>query len=341
MIKNICNSELFVPQKAKKIRLVLAIMVGAALLPLSAIAEINQRLTETYAENIGDAPEGKVTDINDDTLKAKNTGASNSANSDAISVNVNDNNSNESTQKNDTTTVSVPTQEPIEGANPIGGNDAANTTAALDSVNERNSANTEEKAVEQQPKIDKKTPFWQDMDYLLIGGLALLLLGGGLLLFRKISSLNAENRNLNQKNNMLTSNLTSTKKQLEQASSKNAELEADFKQQLAIHNEHNNDTSGAFGIALPVIDELMVEPEIEDLNSADLEQLSDSITTWFKTNRGNTEVRELVPNDIQQKLDHLSYKIELWVGSDGVDSVELASNTMRAAVISLTRPDRQ
>ena len=187
-----------------------------------------------------------------------------------------------------------------------GNKDAAVTTAPLEAAEARASDNTEEKAVEPQPKIDKKTSFWQNTDYLLIGGLALLLLGGGLLLFRKISGLNAENRNLNQKNNMLTSNLTSTKKQLEQASSKNVELEADFKQQLAIHNEHNNSASGAFGAALPVIDEIMVEPEIEDLNSADLEQLSDSITTWFKTNRGNTEVRELVPNDIQKKLDHLS-----------------------------------
>ena len=78
-----------------------------------------------------------------------------------------------------------------------------------------------------------------------------------------------------------------------------------------MHTEVDDSTSVALGAVLPVIDELMVEPDIEDLNAADLQQLSDSITTWFKTNRGNTEVRELVPNDIQHKLDHLSYKIEL------------------------------
>ena len=250
-------------------------------------------------------------------------------------------NSNESTQNNDTATTSVPTQEPSEDAKPNDGNNAASTTKALDSVNELDSANTEEKAIEQQPEIAKKMPFWQNTDYLLIGGLALLLLGGGLLLFRKISSLNAENRNLNQKQKMLSSNLAGTKKELAQAKIKNAELEANLNQQLAMHTEVDDSTSVALGAVLPVIDELMVEPDIEDLNAADLQQLSDSITTWFKTNRGNTEVRELVPNDIQHKLDHLSYKIELWVGSDGVDSVELASNTMRAAVISLTKPDRQ
>ena len=345
MTNNIGNSESVMLKKMTKTKVII-VMSLAVLLPLSALAapldnkENNEPVRETYAENIGDVPKSKVTDINNDNLNSKNTRTSNSAISEPISLNVNAN-SNESTQKNDTTTISVPTQEPVESANVIDNNDAASTTATYDSINERNSANTEEKAVEQQPKTAKKIPFWQNTDYLLIGGLALLLLGGGLLLFRKISGLNAENRNLYQKNNMLTSNLTSTKKQLEQAKIKNAELEADFKRQLAIHNEHNNSASGAFGAALPVIDEIMVEPEIEDLNSADLEQLSDSITTWFKTNRGNTEVRELVPNDIQHKLEHLSYKIEIWVGSDGVDSVELASDTKRAAVISLTKPDRQ
>lgn len=340
MKNNIGNSEGVMLKNLVKTKVVISLSLGALLLPLSAIAETNELLTETYAENITDSSKSKVNEFTNDTLSLKKVELSNSATSDPVMTDLNSN-SNESTQNNDTATTSVPTQEPSEDAKPNDGNNAASTTATYDSMNELDSANTEEKAIEKQPEIAKKTPFWQNTDYLLIGGLALLLLGGGLLLFRKISSLNAENRNLNQKQKMLSSNLAGTKKELAQAKIKNAELEANLNQQLAMHTEVDDSTSVALGAVLPVIDELMVEPDIEDLNAADLQQLSDSITTWFKTNRGNTEVRELVPNDIQHKLDHLSYKIELWVGSDGVDSVELASNTMRAAVISLTKPDRQ
>ena len=343
MIKNICNSELFVPQKSKTTKLVLAIVVGAALLPLSAIATPmdDKEVDQLSKETIIDESKEKVTTITNSSEKKDSGKSDNDTFDSSMPANAKGATVDQPIDVNAANDGISSNNNAADAGSKTGNKDAAVTTAPLEAAEARASDNTEEKAVEPQPKIDKKTSFWQNTDYLLIGGLALLLLGGGLLLFRKISGLNAENRNLNQKNNMLTSNLTSTKKQLEQASSKNVELEADFKQQLAIHNEHNNSASGAFGAALPVIDEIMVEPEIEDLNSADLEQLSDSITTWFKTNRGNTEVRELVPNDIQKKLDHLSYKIELWVGSDGVDSVELASDTKRAAVISLTKPDRQ
>ena len=340
MIKNICNFEFFVLKKLVKTKIIIAISLSAMLVPLSAIAETNDPLPETYVAGVNDSS-NKVTELNNETIKPRNVGSSNSAtlNNEAPDVNSNVS-SGENTQNSDITTVSAPTQELSDGANPINDNKAASTTAALDSVNKLDSANTEEKAIE-QPKTAKETPFWQNTDYLLIGGLALLLLGGGLLLFRKISILNAENQNLQHKNNMVSSNLAKTKKQLEQAKIKHAELEASLKQQFAMRNEINNSVSGNFDAALPVIEELMVSPEIEELNAADLHQLSDSITTWFKTNRGNTEVRELVPDDIQRKLEHLSYKIELWVGSDGVDSIEPAQNTMRAAVISLTKPDRQ
>lgn len=341
MTKNICNFEFFVLKKLAKTKIIIGITLGAMLAPLSAIAEINEPLPETYVEGVNDSS-SKVTELNNDTIKSRNAGSSNSAtlNNEAPDVNSNVSSS-ENAQNSDAITVSAPTQELSDGANPINDNEAASTTAALDSVNKLDSANTEEKAVEQQPKTAKETPFWQNTDYLLIGGLVLLLLGGGILLFRKISGLNAENRNLQHKHNIVTSNLAKTKKQLEQAKIKHAELEASLKHQFAMRNEINNSASGNFDAALPVIEELMVAPEIEELNSADLHQLSDSITTWFKTNRGNTEVRELVPDDIQRKLEHLSYKIELWVGSDGVDSIEPAQNTMRAAVISLTKPDRQ
>lgn len=351
MKKNIGNSEGVMLQKLVKTNVILAMSL-AMLLPLLAVAasaddkEIGKStigMTMEEADNIPPSKNAKEPiDINDESIKPKVSAPSNNVtlletpSANTATVNNQSNNinaANEGDNSNNDTSA-------IDDNNMIY-NKAANTTAALDNINKLDSAITEEKVVEQQSETYIKIPFWQNTDYLLIGGLALLLLGGGLLLFRKISGLNAENRNLQQKNNMLTSNLTSTKKQLEQAKIKNAELEAEFNKQLAMRDEQNKTVSDASSAALPVIDELMVEPEIEDLNSADLEQLSDSITTWFKTNRGNTEVRELVPNDIQHKLEHLSYKIELWVGSDGVDSVEPAQNTMRAAVISLTKPDRQ
>lgn len=342
MTNNIGNSEGVMLKNLVKTKVVISISLCAVLLPLSAIAETNELPTETYAENITDSSKSKVNELTNDTLNSKKVELLNSVTSDPVKHDVDSNaNSNENAQNSDTFSVSALTQEPNDGVSTSDDNKAASTTATYDSMNELDSANTEEKAIEKQPETAKKMPFWQNTDYLLIGGLALLLLGGGLLLFRKISGLNAENQSLKQKQKMLSSNLAGTKKELAQANSKNERLEDDLKQQLAIHNEVNNSTSGAFGTALPVIDELIIEPEIEDLNPADLEQLSDSITTWFKTNRGNTEVRELVPNDIQHKLERLSYKIELWVGSDGVDSVELASDTKRAAVISLTKPDRQ
>ncbi len=352
MTNNMGNSESVMLKNLVKTKVIIAISLGAVLLPLSAIAasaddkETGKSTVEMTIEEVDNIPSSKsdkeVFYLDNESIKSKvsapsdnatppvtpstNIAAANNQSSNINAANEGDNSNNDTSAIND---------------NNVTDNKAASTTATYDSMNELDSANTEEKAVEQQPEIAKKIPFWQNTDYLLIGGLALLLLGGGLLLFRKISGLNAENQSLKQKQKMLSSNLAGTKKELAQANSKNERLEDDLKQQLAIHNEVNNSTSGAFGTALPVIDELIIEPEIEDLNPADLEQLSDSITTWFKTNRGNTEVRELVPNDIQHKLERLSYKIELWVGSDGVDSVELASDTKRAAVISLTKPDRQ
>lgn len=349
MTKNISNSEGVMLKNLAKTNIVIAISLGAVLLPLSALAETSELPTETYAENIGDSADNKVNELTNDTLPSSNAGSSNSAISDPVTFDVNSNtNSNANTQNIDTGMVSAVTQEPSgpnainDDANTSDNNNAASPMAAFDSANELDSANTEEKAVEQQPEIAKKTPFWQNTNYLLGGGLILLILGGALLSFLKINRLSDENQYLKQQNKDSKREATNALKQLKQAKNKNAELEATLEQQLTTHNEYTNSASDAFGAALPVTEEpTTIAPEIEELNSSDLQQLSDSITTWFKTNRGNTEVRELVPNDIQRKLEHLSYKIELWVGSDGVDSVEPASNTMRAAVISLTKPDRQ
>lgn len=341
MTKNISNSESVMLKKLVKTKVIIAISLGAVLLPLSAVAasaddkaigKSTVEMTMEEVDNILPSENAEeVININNESIKPKVSASPNNA---TLPVTSSNNTVAANNQSSNMNTADKSNNDSVAGAKDD--NKAASTTAAFDSINEMSSANTEEKVVESQAETAKKTPFWQNTEYLLGGGLLLVILSGALLSFLKISKLNDENQNLKQNYKMLNGNLATVKKKLAQANSKNAELEADLKQRDVYNEQHNNvDT------ALPIIEELVVAPEIEDLNPADLQQLSDSITTWFKTNRGNTGVRELVPHDIQHKLEHLGYKIELWVGSDGVDSVELASNTMRAAVISLTKPDRQ
>ena len=334
MIKNICNSELFVPQKSKTTKLVLAIVVGVALLPLSAIATPmnDKEVDQLSKETIIDESKEKVTTITNSSEK-KDSGKSDNDIFDSSVPSANTSNS----STNQPNAGNIENNDSSDGTN-TGINNG--TLSALAEVEARASDNTKEMPVEKQPEIAKKTPFWKNTNYLLSGGLIFLILGGALLSFLKISRLSDENEKLEQQNQRLRKEAGNALNKLKQSNIKNAELESTLKQQLNINNDYKSNAIDTFGAVLPIMD--TEEPlVIEDLNASDRNQLSDSITTWFKTNRGNTEVRELVPNDIQKKLDHLSYKIELWVGSDGVDSVELASDTKRAAVISLTKPDRQ
>lgn len=322
------------PQKSKTTKLVLAIVVGVALLPLSAIATPmnDKEVDQLSKETIIDESKEKVTTITNSSEK-KDSGKSDNDIFDSSVPSANTSNS----STNQPNAGNIENNDSSDGTN-TGINNG--TLSALAEVEARASDNTKEMPVEKQPEIAKKTPFWKNTNYLLSGGLIFLILGGALLSFLKISRLSDENEKLEQQNQRLRKEAGNALNKLKQSNIKNAELESTLKQQLNINNDYKSNAIDTFGAVLPIMD--TEEPlVIEDLNASDRNQLSDSITTWFKTNRGNTEVRELVPNDIQKKLDHLSYKIELWVGSDGVDSVELASDTKRAAVISLTKPDRQ
>lgn len=333
MTTTIRNSEVFMPHKILRSKLIVAVFMSVAFLPLIATAEttndkeVDEPLAETYTENNANGSEDKVNEVTNITLKSQNIVPSNSPKSVTPNAGLVDNTVLESL---DASTATVASD-----------NNAANTTSALVKAEQRASSNTVETLVAEPVKTAKKSQSWLNPNYLLAGGLLLLILGGGLLLFRKISGLTADNRELNQKHRMLKNDLISTNNQLKQSNNENKNLKADLKQQLAIRNENKNVNQDTFGAAVPLMDTSQELTLIEDLDASDRKQLSDSITIWFKTNRGNTEVRELVPAEIQHKLEQLSYKIELWVGSDGVDSVELAKNTMRASVISLTKPDRQ
>ena len=334
MIKNICNSELFVPQKSKTTKLVLAIVVGAALLPLSAIATPmnDKEVDQLSKETIIDESKEKVTTITNSSEK-KDSGKSDNDIFDSSVPSANTSNS----STNQPNAGNIENNDSSDGTN-TGINNG--TLSALAEVEARASDNTKEMPVEKQPEIAKKTPFWKNTNYLLSGGLIFLILGGALLSFLKISRLSDENEKLEQQNQRLRKEAGNALNKLKQSNIKNAELESTLKQQLNINNDYKDSAIDTFGTVLPLMD--MEEPlVVEDLDASDRKQLSDSITTWFQKNRGNMNISDLVAVEIQRKLDHWQYSIELWTQSDGVDSIELAQNTMRASVISLTKPDRQ
>lgn len=345
MIKNICNSELFVPQKSKKIKLVLAIVLGAALLPLSAIAapidakETDKSVERMSIEDVDNIPSSEnakgVTVLDNESIKPKAVEQSSNTNTDTPANNINI----PDASTVNTTIANEPSDKNVIN-NGTSENNAAASTAALDNIDVINFDNTEEKISEKKSEAVKKIPFWKNPQYLLPSGLLLLILGSVLLVVRKISSLNDENRELTQNYRMLKGENNSIAIKLKQFHADNERLKDDLKHQLDIRDAHNNISSEAFGAVLPLMD--TEEPLlIEDLDVSDRKQLSDSITTWFKNNRGNMNISDLVAVEIQRKLDHWQYTIELWTQSDGVDSIELTQNTMRASVISLTKPDRQ
>lgn len=324
MIKNICNSELFLPQKRLKYKIVVAIFMGVTVLPLPVLAEVeNKPIVKVPANN----PNPETT-VERDKATTQITNKENSPIiTESYAVDTKSNTANEPSDKN---VINNGTSE----------NNAAASTAALDNIDVINSDNTEEKISEKKSEDVKKIPFWKNPKYLLPSGLLLLILGSVLLVVRKISSLNDENRELTQNYRMLKGENNSIAIKLKQFHADNERLKADLKHQLDIRDAQNNISSEAFGAVLPLMD--TEEPLlIEDLDASDRKQLSDSITTWFKNNRGNINISDLVAVEIQRKLDHWQYSIELWTQSDGVDSIELTQNTMRASVISLTKPDRQ
>lgn len=331
----------------------MAIVMGVALLPLAAIAAPGDEASSQES----------VQQTSQLTPAVSNESASNKPEIQIINPNGPIESSNADDSAADTNPVYSTANDEASGSNTVPANsdnnplantsnnpiatkpsNADSVTSAYDQANERQRTN-EAKAgtVVENPSAapTKKAP-WYESNYLLGGGLLLLILGGALLLFLKIRKLQDEIAELTIERKGLKDNLNKTLNHIKELKIANADLVLKLsQQQTATRNEHstniadnNSLLSEDVGFIAPVI-------EVEDLTAEDRQQLANSIIQWLTTNRGQTKLTDLVSADIQKKLNHWRYLIELWGQGDGVDSVDTVQSTMHASVISLTRPDQQ
>jgi len=200
-----------------------------------------------------------------------------------------------------------------------------------------------EKPSEAQLKVADKSPAWMSLEYLLGGGLLLILLGGIFLMLSKINSLKFENRDLAHKNAILKTKFDTQTKLLNNAKEENRDLKSDnIELKIDLENQQNslvNHDENIIDLPIGWSSDTSQTTVIEDLNESDRNQLADIFDNWLKTNRGNTKVDDLIPEDISKKLKHLHYTIELWGQGNGLDSVESTKNSMHTAVISLIKND--
>ncbi len=209
-------------------------------------------------------------------------------------------------------------------------------------LNEKKVGVTSETPVGTTSKSTDEEPSWMSMEYLLGGGLLLLLLGGGLLLLSKINELKNENKRLAYNNGNLKRQADKQTKLANSAEEEHKKLQSDIELLQRRLDEQrtnpvaiDNELSSAWLVETP---ELII---IDDLNKSDRTQLASIFENWLRTNRGNTDVRDLIPEDIQRKLKDSEYLIEFWGQSDGLDAVEITKNTTRTAIISLIKHDNQ
>lgn len=324
----ICSQQVRPPNKTLKAMLVSS-MVAGLLLPLSAVAAGEEEtpaadkkifvetteVTKTNENPLVNEPIDSDTDQITESLL--DTGANNN------DVEVND--------KNSTTTTDLPISEEGKSA-----------TSSFDAVEKkRASSDPTFKATTVDKEVTDKEPSWMSMEYLLGGGLLLLLLGGGLLLFSKINELKNDNKNLAYNNANLKRQSDKQTKLANSAQSENEKLKSEIMRLNTLDEQRTNpveidsELSSAWLVETP---ELII---IDDLNKSDRTQLASIFENWLRTNRGNTDVRDLIPEDIQRKLKDSEYLIEFWGQSDGLDAVEITKNTTRTAIISLIKHDNQ
>ena len=329
----ICSQQVRLPQKTLKAMLVSSIVMGL-LLPLSAISAPTDdntssdgaAISDTYADvkkvavSI-DKEEGR--EVNNSTIQDKKSEIPDIATIETLSI--------------ESPSPSISTEQ--ETNKP--------PTAAADRyLNEKEEAETAETPVattsqSTDKEVADKEPSWMSMEYLLGGGLLLLLLGGGLLLFSKINELKSDNENLTSKNISLKKILDKQTKSVNSAQEENKKLKSEIMRLNTLDEQHpdpveiDNELSSAWLADTP---ELII---IDDLNKSDRTQLASIFENWLRTNRGNTDVRDLITEDIQRKLKDSEYLIEFWGQSDGLDSVEITKNTTRTAIISLIKHDNQ
>ena len=355
MTEKIYSQEVVMQKYPLKTNGFMAIVIAVALLPLAAIA-----VTEDQGNSPGSTSEGssstrKVPESNKQTIEVddKYLSRNSSKASDAVENPDNladdleplgsDSNENGTSGSNglaansDNNPLANSSNDPI-ATKP---SNTGSATSAYDNITERQNTNEAKPgtAVESPSATPTKKAPWYNLNYLLGGGLLLLILGGALLLFLKISKLQDEIERLRGERQSLKAGLSKSTKDIEQLKMAKSELEFKLSEQAAMHNQSRSNFADD-GI-LSLEDAQVAAPVVEDLSAADRQQLATSITQWFATNRGQTKLADLVPADIQKKLNHWRYSVELWGQGDGVDLVDTVKGTMHASVVSLIKPDNQ
>lgn len=330
MKKIICSQQVRLSQKTVKAMLVSSIVAGL-LLPLSAVAaedDLDSLTKPVRAENLDDNISLLTNNPVSSKINVDLADNENKENSDVVE-------NKEVKKENSTTENSITTVEPTSQEN-------TSATSALDKyIDKQEVGVTAETPVGTTSKSTDKEPSWMSLEYLLGGGLLLLLLGGGLLLLSKINELKNENKNLAHNNANLKKQSDKQTKLANSAQSENEKLKSEIMRLNTLDEQH----TAPVEIDSELSSEWLVEtPEliiIDDLNKSDRTQLASIFENWLRTNRGNTDVRDLIPEDIQRKLKDSEYLIEFWGQSDGLDSVEITKNTARTAIISLIKHDNQ
>ncbi len=333
MQKIICSPQVRLPQKMLKAMLVSSMVVGL-LLPLSAVAaddDLDSLTNPVRAENLDD----NINLLTNDTVNSNVNGDlpdnENNENkeSSAVTKNIDVKKESSTIENSNTTDLSI-------------SEEGKSVTSAFDEVEKRASSDPTPKATTVNNEVADKEPSWMSMEYLLGGGLLLLLLGGGLLLFGKINELKNDNKNLAHNNANLKRQSDKQTKLANSAQKENKKLVSDIEllkrrldEQHTDPVEIDNELSSVLLVETP---ELTI---IDDLNKSDRTQLASIFENWLRTNRGNTDVRDLIPGGIQGKLKDSDYLIEFWGQSDGLDSVEITKNTMHTTIISLIKHDNQ
>lgn len=333
MQKIICSPQVRLPQKMLKAMLVSSMVVGL-LLPLSEVAaddDLDSLTNPVRAENLDD----NINLLTNDTVNSNVNGDlpdnENNENkeSSAVTKNIDVKKESSTIENSNTTDLSI-------------SEEGKSVTSAFDEVEKRASSDPTPKATTVNNEVADKEPSWMSMEYLLGGGLLLLLLGGGLLLFGKINELKNDNKNLAHNNANLQRQSDKQTKLANSAQKENKKLVSDIEllkrrldEQHTDPVEIDNELSSVLLVETP---ELTI---IDDLNKSDRTQLASIFENWLRTNRGNTDVRDLIPEGIQGKLKDSDYLIEFWGQSDGLDSVEITKNTMHTTIISLIKHDNQ
>ena len=316
MKKVICNNQELFPKKTLSI-IFLASLVAGSLLPLTAVAE--EAETNIIENGV---------DTNQSTEQSNPSQPVNSEQNIIAEVTSTEN-SGELMLDDDNKSPTAAADAYLDGE---GTNNVGETQNARDI-----SQNVEDPKNSQSQETEKKLS-WMNLEYLLGGGLLLMLLGE-LLLLSSLFKLKKENKALASEQARLRGDYSPIVNRLKKAEQQQEMLTGEYeslKERLEqdISLTTNIDDMTSFSVAAS---EAVEMPVIEDLNDSDLTELSTAFENWIKTNRGSTKVDGFIPEAIQKKIRGLHYNIELWSQSDGVDSIKKTESTKNASVISVIK----